>query len=127
MKKSILIFFGLVCLTSFSQNIVKEAIKTYNLQEIAYQLKLTPGSEHTIQTKFTVAKDGKLTQLEAFSEYPALREEALRILKTINKLTPREVRGHYVEQKISLPIIFKVETIKYREQRLQREARRKSN
>ncbi|MEZ4874278.1 MAG: energy transducer TonB [Flavobacteriaceae bacterium] len=85
------------------------------------------GSKQTIETKFKVGKDGSLTQMEAFSVYPELNEEALKILKSVGKLAPREVNGQYVEQYISLPIVFTVESAESRMHRLRKEARRKEN
>ena len=125
MKLSFTLSFFLVSLFCFSQNIVREAIKNSDLQNIAYQLKLEPGSEQTIKTTFTVAKDGTLINVKAFSEYPELQEEALKILQGVERLAPKEVRGEFVEQNISLPIVFKVETEAYRTQRLRKELRKK--
>lgn len=108
-----------------SQNIIRDAIKNSDLQNIAYQLKLEPGSEQTIKTTFTVSKNGTLFNVIAFSKYPELQEEALKILQGLERLASKEVRGEYVEQHISLPIVFKVETETYRTQRLRKESRRK--
>ena len=115
----------LVSLTCMSQNIIRDAIKNSDLQNIAYQLKLEPGSEQTIKTTFTVSKNGTLFNVIAFSKYPELQEEALKILQGLERLASKEVRGEYVEQHISLPIVFKVETETYRTQRLRKESRRK--
>ena len=125
MKVLITLSVLLASLACSSQNIIREAIQNSELQNIAYQLQLAPGSEQKIETTFTVEKDGTLTNLKAFSEHPELKEEALKILKRVKKLVPKKVRGEFVEQHISLPIVFKVETELYRKQRLQKEARRK--
>ena len=125
MKTSIFFLLFLVSVTGFSQNIIREAIKASNLKEIAYNLGLEPGSKQTIPTKFVVEKVGTLTQIEATSAYPALNEEAVQILKGVGKLVPREVRGEYVIQQISLPMVFYVETQEQRKLRLRKEARRK--
>ncbi|MEZ4858376.1 MAG: energy transducer TonB [Flavobacteriaceae bacterium] len=127
MNYRIFLFVYFISLSCFSQNIVREAIKNSNLQEIAYQLNLEPGSEQTIETTFTIEKDGMLSNMQAFSNYPELNEEALRILKTVGKLQPREVRGKMVTQDISLPIVFKVESKQSRIYRLRKEARSKKN
>ena len=67
-----------------------------------------------------------LTNLEAFSEYPELKEEALKILKKIEKLQPQEHSGEkFITQEISLSIKFKVETEESRLYRLRKDARKK--
>lgn len=121
----ILFFPSLQC---FSQNPVREAIRNSNLQEIEYQLQLEPGSEQIIETKFIIGKDGTLTQIEAFSEFSELNEEAIKILQSVQKLKPLKAsNGEYVEQPISLPIVFIVESLESRALRQRKEARRKGN
>jgi len=105
---------------------LNKSLKNSNLQEIAFQLGLESGSEQRIETSFTIEKDGMLTNLEAFSEYPELKEEALKILKKIEKLQPQEHSGgKFITQEISLPIKFKVETEESRLYRLRKDARKK--
>ncbi len=120
----IFLFVFFISLSSFSQNIVREAIKNSNLQEIAFQLGLEPGSEQIIETTFTIEKDGMLSNMKAFSEYPELNEEALKILMKIEKLVPRAAYGGFVSQQITLPIVFTVESKQSRMYRLRKEARR---
>lgn len=127
MKKVLVYLFLFFSLNSFSQNLFREAIRNSNLQEIAYQLQLEPGSEQTIETTFIIGKDGTLTQIEAFSEYSELNEEAIKIIKQVGSLKPREVKGEFVEQPISLPIVFIVESLESRAHRLRKAARRKTN
>jgi hypothetical protein len=125
MKLTLTLSLLLISLFCFSQNIVIEATKNSDLQNRAYQLKFEPSSKQKIETTFTVDKYGTLTNLKAFSEYPELKEEALKILNRVGKLAPREVKGEFVEQNIALPIIFKVKTQAYRLLRLRKAMRTK--
>lgn len=126
MKNIIFLIITLISFNCFSQNIIREAIKNSNLQEIAYQLQLEPSSKQTIETKFTIEKDGTISNIKAFSTYSELNKEAINILQKIEKLKPLKAsNGEYVEQYISLPIVFTVESMESRKYRLRKEARRK--
>ena len=83
MKPFTFIIVILLGVTTFAQNLVIETIKNSDLQLIAEQLGLEPGSEHTIQNSFTIEKSRNLTHIKASSEYPELQAEGLKIVRTI--------------------------------------------
>lgn len=108
-----------------AQNVLQKKIKNSEAFRLAAEkLNLEPGSIHIVKTTSLIDNTGVLENITAESEYPELEIIAIAILES---LPQDQAPKHNADkkQKITLPIQFQVETLKYREQRLQREARRK--
>lgn len=59
--------------------------------------------------RFTVEKDGSITDVEvARSVYPALDEEAVRVVSMMPKWKPGTQMGDIVRTKFTLPVLFKI-------------------
>jgi TonB family protein len=71
---------------------------------------LENGEEGTVVVRFTVKKDGSITEISiARSRSRALDLEALRVLKMMPKWTPAYNNGREVNCYYTLPIKFKLE------------------
>ena len=58
---------------------------------------------------FKIDKTGAITDVMARAPHNRLRDEAIRVVKSLPHMTPGKQRGRPVGVKYSLPIAFKVE------------------
>lgn len=58
---------------------------------------------------FKIDKEGKVTEAKARARYPALEEEAIRVINLLPQVTPGEQKGVPAVIPFTLPIIFAVQ------------------
>jgi len=92
------------CLNS---KIKKHVVRRFNA-ELAGDLGLSPGKKK-IWVVFRIDPKGNITDVNARAPHPRLRKEAIRVAKTLPKMTPGKQRGVPVGMKYTLPISFNVE------------------
>jgi len=76
--------------------------------DLASVLGLSPGVKH-IFVVFKIDKTGKVVDVKSRAPHKKLQEEAIRVVKLIQKMIPGKQQGKPVGVKYSLPIVFKVE------------------
>jgi protein TonB len=64
----------------------------------------------TVVVQFIVDKEGNVSDVEAVSGAPELRDEAVRVIKKSGKWTPAIQNGRQVKSYKKQPIVFKLET-----------------
>lgn len=77
-------------------------------KDLAGDLGLSPGTKR-ISVLFKIDKKGNITDIQARAPHKRLKQEAIRVIKKLPKMTPGKQRGRPVGVKYSLPIVFKVE------------------
>ncbi|REE83299.1 protein TonB [Lutibacter oceani] len=87
--------------------ITKHVNRKFNA-DLASDLGLAPGVKR-IFVMFKIDKSGNITDVMARAPHKRLQEEAIRVVKSLPKMTPGKQRGRPVGVKYSLPIAFKVE------------------
>jgi len=87
--------------------ITKHVNRKFN-SDLASDLGLSPGVKR-IFVMFKIDKTGKITNVQARAPHNRLRDEAIRVINLLPKMTPGKQRGRPVGVKYSLPIAFKVE------------------
>lgn len=87
--------------------ITKHVNRKFN-SDLASDLGLSPGVKR-IFVMFKIDKTGAITDVQARAPHNRLRDEAIRVVKLLPKMTPGKQRGRPVGVKYSLPIAFKVE------------------
>ena len=87
--------------------IKKHVIRRINA-ELAGDLGLAPGKKK-IWVVFRIDPKGNITEIQARAPHPRLKKEAIRVAKTLPKMTPGKQRGVPVGMKYTLPISFNVE------------------
>lgn len=87
--------------------IKKHVNRKFN-KDLAGDLGLSPGIKR-IFVGFKIDKNGNITNIQARAPHKRLKEEAIRVIKKLPKMTPGKQRGKPVGVKYSLPIVFKVE------------------
>ena len=90
-----------------SHKIQKFVARNFNTN-IAHDLGLA-GKNVKIITMFTIGKNGKVTHIKARSKYPALADEAKRVIASLPQMKPGQQKDKAVAVTYTLPIIFKVE------------------
>ena len=91
----------------FNKSMQKFVQKNLNA-EILNTLNLSKGRKR-IYVQFKINKDGSITDINVRAPHPALKEEALRMMRKMPKLIPGEQRGVKVNVGYTLPITFNVE------------------
>lgn len=89
------------------EKITKHVNRKFN-SDLASDLGLTPGVKK-IFVMFKIDKHGNIADVMARAPHNRLRDEAIRVIKLLPKMTPGKQRGRPVGVKYSLPIAFKVE------------------
>ncbi|MFD0761862.1 energy transducer TonB [Lutibacter aestuarii] len=87
--------------------ITKHVNRKFN-SDLASDLGLAPGVKK-IFVMFKIDKNGNITDVMARAPHNRLRDEAIRVVKSLPKMIPGKQRGRPVGVKYSLPIAFKVE------------------
>lgn len=77
--------------------------------DLASDLGLQSGSIQRIFVMFKIDKNGNVSGIQARAPHKKLKEEAIRVIKKLPKMTPGRQRGKPVGVRYSLPITFKVE------------------
>jgi len=69
------------------------------------------GLEGTVQARFVVNKDGKISQLTVTKSSGSnlLDEEAIRVLKSMPKWTPAVINGKNVNSYFTVPVTFRLD------------------
>ena len=91
----------------FSKRVQKFVGKEFNT-DLADKLGLD-GVSIRIMTMFTIGKDGKVTHIKARSKFPALADEAKRVIASLPQMKPGKQNDKAVAVTYTLPIVFKVE------------------
>lgn len=89
------------------EKITKHVNRKFN-SDLASDLGLSPGVKR-IFVMFKIDRNGEITDVQARAPHNRLRDEAIRVVKLLPKMTPGKQRGRPVGVKYSLPIAFKVE------------------
>lgn len=90
-----------------NEKIKSHVIKKFN-NELAADLGLPPGKKK-IYVVFRIDPKGNITEINARAPHPRLKQEAIRVAKTLPKMTPGKQRGKPVGMRYTLPISFNVE------------------
>ena len=88
----------------------EEAFRTYLKKELSYPDEpRSIGVEGTVLVQFVVEKDGRVTQPKVLiSVYPALDEEAIRVISKCPKWNPGEHFGKKARVYMQMPIHFRL-------------------
>lgn len=89
-----------------------DAMMRYIREHITYpMLAKEQGIEGTVQARFVVNKDGKITQIKVAKSSGSnlLDEEAIRVLKTMPKWTPAVINGRSVNSYFTVPVTFRLD------------------
>ena len=92
----------------FSSQISMFVLKKFN-SELASDLGLEPGSIQRIFVVFKIDNKGFITNINARAPHKKLKEEAIRVIELLPKMTPGKQRGRPVGVSYGFPIVFKVE------------------
>lgn len=90
-----------------NEKIQKHVVRRFN-GDLAGELGLAPGKKR-IWVVFRIDPKGNITDIQARAPHPRLRDEAIRVAKTLPKMEPGRQRGVPVGMKYTLPISFNVE------------------
>ncbi|MFT5761377.1 MAG: protein TonB [Polaribacter sp.] len=90
-----------------NEKIQKHVIRRFN-GDLAGELGLAPGKKK-IYVVFRINPKGNITDIQARAPHPRLRDEAIRVAKTLPRMKPGRQRGVPVGMKYTLPISFNVE------------------
>ncbi|GAA3635543.1 M56 family metallopeptidase [Flavivirga jejuensis] len=89
-----------------SRNISKHINKNFNTK-IADSLNLK--GRQRINVIFKINKKGNIVGIRSRAPHPVLKDEAIRVIKTLPKMIPGEHDGKKVNVSYSLPIIFQAQ------------------
>lgn len=92
----------------FSSKMQKFVAKEFNIV-LASELGLENGSIQRIFVMFKIDKYGNIVNIQARAPHKKLKQEAIRVISELPKMTPGKQRGKPVGVKYSLPITFKVQ------------------
>ena len=90
-----------------NKKIKKHVLRKFN-GDLAGDLGLSPGKKK-IWVVFRINRAGNIVDINARAPHPRLKKEAIRVTKTLPKMTPGKQRGKPVGMKYTLPISFNVE------------------
>jgi protein TonB len=90
-----------------NEKIQKHVIRRFN-GDLAGELGLAPGKKR-IWVVFRIDPKGNIADIQARAPHPRLRDEAIRVAKTLPRMKPGRQRGVPVGMKYTLPISFNVE------------------
>ena len=93
--------------TCFSKKMMKHVSKYFDT-ELANELGLDSGKKR-IYVQFKIDKTGNVSNINARAPHPKLKDEAIRIIKKLPKMTPGRQRGRAVGVPYTVPITFSVE------------------
>lgn len=111
-----------------NKNLISNTIKNQNIERIdsiAKKLNYKGGDVIKVFAIFTVNEKGEIKNVKARGPHKLFEQEAIRIVKLIPKLDPKEFKNGMKEMKYSLPINFVIETEKERKSREKKEKRKK--
>lgn len=77
--------------------------------DLSFAGKLGLEGRQRIEVRFTIDKQGNVTDINARGPHPRLEEEANRALMSLPQMTPGEQKGIPVGVLYSMPIVFDVE------------------
>lgn len=87
---------------------IKEHVKTGFNMKLKNSLGLKPGMKR-ILVMFAINKSGYISKIKIKAPHKKLEEEAVRLMKTLPKMTPGKYKGKYVEVGYYVfPIIFQL-------------------
>lgn len=89
------------------KKIQKHVARKFN-SDLAQDLGLSPGVKR-ISVMFKIDKNGNIAGVRARAPHKRLQAEAIRVIKSLPKMTPGKQRGRAVGVKYSMPIKFQVE------------------
>lgn len=90
-----------------SDKITKHVGQNFNV-DLAQLLDLKPGKKR-ISVQFKIDKEGNVTDVKARAPHSELKEEAIRVVKTLPKMKPGKHDEKAVNVRYNLPIVFNVE------------------
>ncbi|WGH75856.1 energy transducer TonB [Tenacibaculum tangerinum] len=91
----------------YNRTISQFFVKHFN-SNLAAKLGLMPGKK-IIYVKFTIDKDGKVTNVSCRAPHPKLKEESIRVIKKLTKATPAMFGDKPAKVSYTLPVTFNVE------------------
>lgn len=90
----------------FQQQILKYVSKNFNFPEMARQM----GIQGKVYVGFVIEKDGSISNVEVMRGVDKmLDDEAIRVVKSLPKMTPAKQRGKAVRMSFTLPINAKLQ------------------
>lgn len=92
------------CMSEKIEDFVKNTFNTNFASELGLE------GRQRIYVKFQINKNGNVVDVHARAPHPKLEEEAVRVVKSLPKMTPGMQRGVPVGVLYALPIVFNVET-----------------
>jgi uncharacterized protein YlzI (FlbEa/FlbD family) len=127
MKRFLIIILIIsIQLKAIGQNkeLISKAINNQNIERIdsiAKKLNYKGGDIIKVFAIFTVNEKGEIKNVKARGPHRLFEQEAIRIVKLIPNLDPKEFKNGIKEMKYSLPINFVIETDKEKKKRLKKE------
>jgi len=91
----------------FQNKMSKHISRNFNVS-VSDSLGLQAGIKR-IYVNFTIDKLGEVKNIKAKAPHPLLKQEGIRIIKLLPKMTPGKMRGRNVNVSYYLPISFKIE------------------
>ena len=88
------------------KGITNHVARNFNTK-LADDLQLSPGIKR-ISVQFIIDKNGYATDIKARAPHPILKDEAIRVIRLLPKMTAGELHGKPVAVRYSLPIKFKI-------------------
>jgi len=90
-----------------SEKVMKFVQKKFD-NELANDLGLDSGRQR-ISVQFKIDNKGNVVNVRARAPHPRLEQEAIKVVKSLPKMTPGKQRGKAVGVLYALPIVFQVE------------------
>lgn len=90
-----------------SEKVMKFVQKKFD-NELANDLGLDAGRQR-ISVQFKIDRKGNVVNVRARAPHPRLEQEAIKVVKSLPKMTPGKQRGKAVGVLYALPIVFQVE------------------
>ncbi len=86
-----------------------------------------PAGRHRVISRFTISKEGKITNINVRTDHEQLRAETIRVLELLPTMIPGKQRGRNVNVSLAVPIIIQVNELSKKDiKRLKREAKKKA-
>lgn len=115
----------------FSNNtasIIKNSIaKSNNVNKLTSQVEelgYKGGEKIKVFVIFNVNTQGKVEIINVRAPHKIFENEARKLVNSLPQFTPRVINGKAINQKYTLPIVFKIETKREKRRRLKKEKRK---
>ena len=89
----------------FQKNLFSHIARNFRYPEYAQKTNI----QGKVYVKFTIGKDGFISEIKARGPHPLLEAEGRRIISLLPKIKAGEINGEKVDVPFSVPIIFKLQ------------------